>query len=120
MPREKYKTLTEQMYYVLLALQREQCGVDIMESVRQMTDGRIRLGPGTLYTLLGDFQNAGLIEEIKEAEAAEKAGGEAGGGKRIYRIATPGRDLLNREHRRHLLLIEDFRRFYRGEGNEEE
>ncbi len=83
MPREKFKTLTEQMYYVLLALQQEQCGVDIMESVRQMTDGRIRLGPGTLYTLLGDFQRAGLIEETGESGSS--------GGKRVYRIAAPGR-----------------------------
>lgn len=111
MPREKFKTLTEQMYYVLLALQQEQCGVDIMESVRLMTDGRIRLGPGTLYTLLGDFQRAGLIEETGESGSS--------GGKRVYRIAAPGRELLNREHQRHLLLIEDFRKFYRGEGNEE-
>lgn len=116
MPREKFKTLTEQMYYVLLALQQEQCGVDIMEAVRQMTDSRIRLGPGTLYTLLGDFKKAGLIEETGETG---ESGGTAGG-RRTYRIADPGRELLNREHQRHLLLIEDFRKFYRGEGNEEE
>lgn len=105
MAREKFKTLTEQMYYVLLALQQEQCGVDVMESVRRMTGARIRLGPGTLYTLLGDFQTAGLIEETG-----------SGGGKRIYRITAAGRELLEREHRRHLLLIEDFGKYYRGEG----
>ena len=31
MPKEQLKTLTEQMYYVLLALKRERCGVDITE-----------------------------------------------------------------------------------------
>ena len=65
MPREKFKTLTEQMYYVLLALQEELCGVDIMEKVRILTDNRIRLGPGTIYALLGDFQREGFIRETE-------------------------------------------------------
>lgn len=103
MPREKFKTLTEQMYYVLLALQQELCGVDIMEKVREMTVGRIRLGPGTLYTLLGDFQKAGLIEE-------SFAGGA--GGKRSYRITEDGKNRLEQEHQRHMLLISDFEKYY--------
>ena len=52
MAREKYQTLTEQMFYILLCLTREQCGVDIMERVREMTEGRVVIGPGTLYSLL--------------------------------------------------------------------
>ena len=40
MAREKFKTLTEQMYYVLIALQEERCGVDVMEVVREMTNKR--------------------------------------------------------------------------------
>lgn len=103
MAREKYKTLTEQMYYTLMALQEELCGVDVMEAVRGMTGNRIRLGPGTLYTLLSDFQKAGLIEET-----------QAEGGKKNYRITEQGRELLLREHERHLLLIGDFDKYYRG------
>ena len=52
MPREKFKTLTEQMFYVLLALTEECCGMDIMEKVSQITDGRVKVGSGTLYNLL--------------------------------------------------------------------
>ena len=63
MAREKFKTLTEQMYYVLIALQEERCGVDVMEVVREMTNQRIKLGPGTLYSLLGDFQREGFMKE---------------------------------------------------------
>ena len=104
MAREKFKTLTEQMYYVLLALQRESCGVDVMENVRTMTESRIKLGPGTLYALLGDFQKAGLIEETK-----------AEGQKKSYVITHKGKELLKVEHERHLLLIGDFQKYYRGE-----
>ena len=38
MAREKFQTLTEQMFYVLLALREECCGIDVMAQVEQMTD----------------------------------------------------------------------------------
>ena len=44
MPREKYQTLTEQMFYILLCLEDEQCGVDIMARVAAMTEGRVAIG----------------------------------------------------------------------------
>ena len=51
--------LTESMFYVLMSfLHREMCGIEITEFVEQKTNGRVRLGPGTLYTLLGKFQDA--------------------------------------------------------------
>ncbi len=103
MAREKFKTLTEQMFYALMALQKERCGVDIMEAVREMTDNRIKLGPGTLYALLGDFQKEGLIEET-----------DAENGKRSYRITEAGIMKLRQEHERHLLLVQDFERNVKG------
>jgi len=109
MAREKFKTLTEQMYYVLMALQEDRCGVDVMEVVREMTDQRIKLGPGTLYALLGDFQREGLIRETK-----------SDGGKKSYQITGDGRDRLEQEHQRHLLLIQDFYNYYGGNKNGEE
>ena len=43
MAREQFQTLTEPMYYILLALTEECCGVDIMEKVRQISDGRVKV-----------------------------------------------------------------------------
>ena len=48
MPREKFQALTEQMFYILLCLKDECCGMDIMSRVDQLTLGRVRVGPGTL------------------------------------------------------------------------
>ena len=48
MPREKFHTLTEPMFYILLCLKEECCGMDIMSHVEEMTDGRVIIGPGTL------------------------------------------------------------------------
>ena len=63
MPREKFKTLTEQMYYILLCLRLEQCGTDIMSAIKDLTGGRVTVGPGTLYHLLDQFLSADMIRE---------------------------------------------------------
>ena len=55
MPREKFQTLTEQMFYILLCLQTECCGMDVMARIQEMTGGRVTVGPGTLYNLLEQF-----------------------------------------------------------------
>ena len=65
MPREKFQTLTEQMFYILLCLRKECCGMDIMTEVSEITDGRVSVGPGTLYNLLEQFAEAGMIRETK-------------------------------------------------------
>ena len=52
MPRERFKTLTEQMFYILLCLHQERRGVEILEMVRTLTADRVSIGSGTLYDLL--------------------------------------------------------------------
>ena len=103
MAREKFKTLTEQMYYVLIALQEERCGVDVMEVVREMTNNRLKIGPGTLYSLLGDFQREGLIKETAN-----------NGSKRSYILTDAGKERLQQEHERHMLLVRDFQQYFKG------
>ena len=54
--------LTEPMFYVLMSfLKRDMCGIDITQFVETKTRGRVKLGPGTLYTLLAKFQEEELI-----------------------------------------------------------
>ena len=98
MPREKFKTLTEQMFYILLCLRQECCGMDIMEAVRKMTDDRVTVGPGTLYNLLEQFCEAGMIRETK-----------AEGRRRSYMITPRGMEALAAEIER----MEDMMRDYR-------
>ena len=98
MPREKFKTLTEQMFYILLCLRQECCGMDIMDAVRNMTDGRVVVGPGTLYNLLEQFCEAGMIRETK-----------AEGRRRSYVIATRGMDALAAEMERMEAMMRDYR-----------
>ena len=49
------------MYYTLLALTDECCGVDIMEKIRRLSHGRVVVGPGTLYAMLAKFEEKGII-----------------------------------------------------------
>ena len=97
MSRKKFETLTEQMYYILLCLRRECCGTDIMSMVAEKTGGRVRIGPGTLYNLLEQFHEAGMIEETKVE-----------GRKRSYIITETGEQVLRDEYERLLLQIQDF------------
>ena len=69
MAREKFHTLTEQMFYVLLCLDEECCGTDILDRVPSMTGGRVTVGSGTLYNLLEQFSEAGMQRWRGDGEA---------------------------------------------------
>ncbi|MGL5416381.1 MAG: PadR family transcriptional regulator [Clostridium sp.] len=96
MPREQFQNLTEPMYYILLALVRESCGVDIMNSVDRISKGRIKVGPGTLYALLGKFEKERMIRETKVE-----------GRKRSYIITSKGMGILEEESKRLRTLVRD-------------
>ncbi len=100
MPREKFQTLTEQMFYILMCLQTECCGIDIMEMVKKMTDGRVNVGPGTLYNLLEQFMDERIIAFTKSV-----------GKKRSYIITDKGRQLLEKEYVRLKQLTNDYESF---------
>ena len=59
MGKKSLEPITESMYYVLLCLHnRNMYGTEIAELVRKMTEDRVKLGPGTLYTILSTFEAA--------------------------------------------------------------
>lgn len=68
MAKKAFDTLTETMLYVLMSLQHiDMCGTEIAGHVKNLTSGRVRMGPGTLYTILSNFQKEGFIEK-KESQ----------------------------------------------------
>jgi DNA-binding PadR family transcriptional regulator len=55
------------VFHLLLALRDgEQHGYALMQSVEQLTDGAVRMGPGTLYGAIKRMLAEGLIEESDE------------------------------------------------------
>ena len=104
MPRAKFQTLTEQMFYILLCLKDECCGTDIMEKVMKITDGRISVGPGTLYNLLEQFVYEEIICETKVE-----------GRKRNYILTEKGKEILENEYKRIQKQTDDYRRLFEEE-----
>ncbi len=96
MAREQLQTLTEPMYYILMALLKERCGVDIMEAVLEISNGRVKVGPGTLYALLGKFEKEHIIMET-----------EVQGRKRSYIITDKGKEILVEEYKRLVTMVND-------------
>lgn len=103
MAREKYQTLTEQMFYVLICLTREACGVDIMKMVEELTDGRVMIGPGTLYSLLDNFVKEKFIVETKTENR-----------KKSYIITALGEEMLEKEYHRLKTLQNDYEALIKG------
>ena len=96
MAREQFQTLTEPMYYILLALTEECCGVDIMEKVKTISNGRVLVGPGTLYAMLARFEENGIVK-MTTAEGRRKS----------YIITEIGREMLQREYDRLMIMVKD-------------
>ena len=104
MPRAKFQTLTEQMFYILLCLKNECYGMDILDRVPSMTDGRVNVGSGTLYNLLEQFLDAGMIRETKVE-----------GRKRSYLLTDYGKEILKKEYDRLCAQAQDYRSIFKEE-----
>lgn len=101
MPRAKFGTLTEQMFYVLLCLTEECYGLDILDRVPAMTGNRVSVGSGTLYNLLEQFLEEGMIVETKVE-----------GRRRSYILTNKGKEMLDKEFRRIQAQAEDYHRIF--------
>ena len=97
MAREKFQTLTEQMFYILLCLKEECYGMDIMDKVPAMTQGSVNVGSGTLYNLLEQFLHEGMIRETKVE-----------GRRRSYILTDKGAEVLQNEKERLQRQLADF------------
>ena len=101
MPREKFKTLTEQMFYILLCLKDECYGIDIFDKIARLTQGQVTVGSGTMYTLLEQFLDAGMIREVKVE-----------GRRRSYILTSKGKEMLKAETQRLRMQVANFDAFF--------
>ena len=93
-----YVPMTETGFYILFCLQEEMHGYNITQKVKQMTDGQVEIGPGTMYGSLGKMEKDGLIEFVREEEK-----------RKLYKITSVGKEVLNLE-------IERIKRLYKNIG----
>jgi|ERR1700684_1496118 DNA-binding PadR family transcriptional regulator len=94
MPKRKLDPLPSAAFQILLSLaEGDLHGYAIMREVEEQTGGRMRLGPGTLYSSLESLLEAKFIEEVARPEddaiPPER--------RRIYRLTGAGRKLARSE-----------------------
>ena len=83
--------LTEAVYYILLSLTEPLHGYGIMQNVKSLSGGRVRLAAGTLYGALATLTERGWIVSL---------GDESEGRKKEYQITPAGREAVRAELRR--------------------
>ena len=81
--QKKYCPMTETIFYTLLALLAPNHGYGIMKFVRKLTEDRVKMGTGTLYTMLGRLVEDQMITVVNEEN-----------GKKTYQISEDGRAIL--------------------------
>ena len=87
--KKVYVPMTETGFYILLCLQKPNHGYGIVQRVEEMTEGAIRLAPGTMYGSLSKMEKDGLIQFVQEEEK-----------RKIYQITELGTEVLQLELKR--------------------
>ncbi|MBF8257461.1 MAG: PadR family transcriptional regulator, partial [Anaerolineales bacterium] len=89
--------LTPAVFHILLALaDGEKHGYAIMQEVEEVTEGKVQMGPGTLYGSIKRMLAAGLIEESDDRPDPMLDDER----RRYYRPTGLGRNVLRQETER--------------------
>src|SRR6185503_15625909 len=89
--------LTPPIFYILLSLAtQERHGYDIMKQVRHDSQGKVKLGAGTLYGAIKRMLEEKLIVEIDTAHARRK----------YYKLTEKGRSMFSNELQRYNEAVE--------------
>lgn len=87
--KKVYIPMTETAFYILLCLRQPNHGYGVVQSVEQLTNGELRLAPGTMYGSLSKMEKDGVIRFIREEEK-----------RKIYQVTDLGNQLLQLELQR--------------------
>ena len=87
--KKVYVPMTETGFYILLYLREESHGYGIVKKTELLTNGEIKISPGTLYGSLSKMEKDGLIKYIKEEDK-----------RKIYCITELGTEVLELEMKR--------------------
>jgi DNA-binding PadR family transcriptional regulator len=91
--------LTEALFYILLAVRKPNHGYGIIQEVSEITDGRLMLGPGTLYGAINSLLSKKWIMLYREDTASRK--------KKEYLITEDGKEVFYKEVERLKELVQN-------------
>lgn len=87
--KKVYVPMTETAFLILFCLRKPNHGYGIIQLVEKMTDGAIRLTPGTMYGSLSKMEKDGVIRFLREEDK-----------RKIYQITDLGLEVLKIELKR--------------------
>ncbi len=93
---EQFGPMTEANFYILLALTHPGHGYGMMQRIKELSGGRINMGPGTLYGVLTRMQKEGMIVLTGEE-----------GRRKNYAITEAGEKALRAEYARLKQMVND-------------
>ena len=93
---KKYLPLTESTAYILLALTEPLHGYGVMQKVEALSDGTVKIGPGTLYGAFTTLESEGLIVKVDEADR-----------RKVYALTDKGRQVLKEHIRRSEIMVDN-------------
>ncbi|MEG0385744.1 MAG: PadR family transcriptional regulator [Solibacillus sp.] len=102
---KKYHPMTETAFYILFSLTEPRHGYGIIKNIEALTNGRLKLGSGTIYGTLMKMQTDELIVLFSDEER-----------KTIYEMTTLGQQVLQQEIQRikelhdHIMQYEEGKR----------
>lgn len=97
--------LTETVYYILLSLIKPMHGYGIMQQIKELTDGRINMGAGTLYGAINTLLDKGWIIPVDNGDDSRK---------KEYKITAVGKQIINGEILRLEELINNGKKLLEG------
>lgn len=86
---DKNLPLTEALFYILLAVRKPNHGYGIIQEVLEITNGRLSLGPGTLYGAINSMVEKDWIRLYSEDKESRK--------KKEYLITSKGKEIFQAE-----------------------
>jgi DNA-binding PadR family transcriptional regulator len=96
------RPLAPAVFHILLVLaDSDQHGYAIIRAISKSTDGRVRIGPGTLYRSIQHMLEEGLLVEADERPALDDDDER----RRYYRITPLGRKVARAEAERLAALV---------------
>lgn len=93
----KYLPLTHTTYFILISLITPLHGYGIMQKVEEISGGKVKLGPGTLYGALSKLEKQGVIVKAKEADEERR---------KLYVLTDLGKEVVTLEFERIKTLVE--------------
>lgn len=89
---DKNLPLTEAIFYILLAVRKPNHGYGITQEVEELTNGRVTLGPGTLYGAIQSLVKKDWIRIYSEDTESRK--------KKEYILTDSGKAIFEEERQR--------------------